>query len=181
MKQLTVVGMPARALPSPRRACACRLAIVFCFLLLAPLQAAAVGAEDTGYFGRNQAGGLVRLDFLTDPESWAGEGSVYGSRSVAALAFCSLVLRPDVADELHCAPARGQPATVVYRALASGDDAPAFSERTPEGARYRSIAREAKLGNGDRRGDGTLVRILACTQGCTPAVPRQLFEVALYD
>lgn len=180
MKNLPA-GTRARAFPSLRRPSAGRHAIFVLSLLLAPLQATAVGAEDTRYFGRNQAGGLVQLGFLTDPESWAGEVSAYGSRSLAALAFCSFVLRPDVADELHCALARGQPATVVYRALAAGDDAPAFNARTPEGARYRSIAREAKLGNGDRRGDGTLVRILACTQGCTPAVPGQLFEVALYD
>ena len=180
MKHLPA-GTPTRAFPSLRRAYAGRSAIFVLSLLLAPLQAAAVGAEDTRYFGRNQAGGLVQLGFLTDPESWAGEGSVYGSRSVAALAFCSFVLRPDVADELHCAPARGQPATVVYRALAAGDDAPAFNARTPQAARYRSIAREAKLGNGDARGDATLVRILACAKGCTPAVPRQLFEVAIYD
>ena len=175
--RLSLSAILIRVLGSIRNGVICAV----CALLLAPSLASAVGAEDTRYFGRNQAGGLVRLDFLTDPESWAGEGSVYGSRSVAVLAFCSFVLRPDVADELHCASARGQPATVVYRALASADDAPAFDAPTEEGARYRSIAREAKLGNGDARGDATLVRILACAKGCTPAVPRQLFEVAIYD
>ena len=77
-------GKPAHALPLLRSARAGRRAIVGLALLLAPLQAVAVGAEDTRYFGRNPAGELVQLDFLTDPESWAGEGSVYGSRSVAA-------------------------------------------------------------------------------------------------
>ncbi len=180
MKHLPA-GTTVRASASLRRTSAGRLVIVALSLLLAPLQATAVGAEDTRYFGRDQAGRLVRLDFLTDPESWAGEGSLYGSRSVAGLAFCAFVFRPEAPDELHCAPARSQPATVVYRAPAAGDDAPAFDAPKPDAARYRSIAREAKLGNGDRRGDATLVRILACTQGCTPAVPGQLFEVAIYD
>ncbi len=157
------------------------LATAVALLLLAPLNASAVGAEDTRYFGRNQAGALVQLDFLTDPESWAGGGLVYGSRSVAALSFCSFVSRPEAGDEMHCSPARGEPATVVYRGLDTGDDAPVYDAPTAEGERYRSIAREATLGNGDARGDATLVRILACSRGCTPAVPRQLFEVAIYD
>ena len=169
------------ALPFLRTIASARRVTVAAILLLAPLQAAAVGAEDSRFLGRTASGELVQLDFLTDPESWAGEGRVYGSRSVAALSFCSTVSRPETGDELHCAPARGQPATLVYRPLPAGDDAPAFDAPTPEGARYRSIAREAKLGNGDRRGDATLVRILACEKGCTKAVPRQLFEVATYD
>ena len=172
---------PLLALPLLRKASASRRVVAAALLLLSPLQAAAVGAEDTRYLGRTASGELVQLDFLTDPESWAGEALVYGSGSVTALSFCSVPTRPEAGDELHCGPARGQSASVVYRALAAGDDAPAFDAPTPEGERYRSIAREAKLGNGERRGDATLVRILACTQGCTKAVPRQLFEVATYD
>lgn len=146
---------------------------VLLVLLLVPAPAMALGAEDVRFYGKLGNGELVRIGFLDDPQPWTGNAFLYGSPTPAAFRYCWGHAVDETPVSFECTSERGGAPTLIYKAVA-----PATGKPTAE---YRAIARKAKLGDGSRRGDGTLLHVYECAVGCLPALPRRLFEVGMFD
>jgi len=142
-------------------------------LLLVPTLAFASGAEDTEFHGRTAGGKLVKITFVEDGQPWSKRNFIYGSKTFGALAFCWAEKINEVRQSFLCTSSRGASATLTYVIVPQ-----------PEGStrsEYKKIARLAKLGDGSQRGDGTLEAVYVCKRGCSPSVPRYVFEVTKHD
>lgn len=157
------------------------LHIVFLLLLLAPSFALALGAESVHFYGLRADSSLVKLDFVGDPESWSENSFLYGSRTSPSFRYCWGAKKDEIRVSFKCTSAKGTAPSLSYRALGLGDADLSFQSRRTELATYRTIANRAGLGTGAHRGDGTLIKVYECAQGCTASAPRLLFEVGIFD
>ncbi len=150
-------------------------------LLCMPALCAALGAEDTEFYGSSSNGRLLVLRLVSDPQPWSRQNFIYGAQGSDKLALCWSQRVNEVRKAFVCTTSKGTEPALVYELLGSLDRPPSYRDQTPQGAEYRAIAAKAKLGDGTKRGHGTLEAIYFCKAGCTPEVPKHLYEVAKYD
>lgn len=150
-------------------------------LLLAPSFALALGAEDVQFYGLRADSSLVKLDFVSDPESWSENSFLYGSRTSPSFRYCWGVKKDEIRVSFKCTSTKGTVPGLSYRTLSLGDADLSFQSRRPELATYRTIANRARLGTGKHRSDGKLINVYECAEGCTASAPRLLFEVGVFD
>jgi hypothetical protein len=150
-------------------------------LLFIPLYCAALGAEDTEYYGNLSNGQLLRLRLVSDPQPWSRQNFIYGAQGSTKLALCWNQRVNEVRRSFVCTSSRGIEPALVYELLGSPDRPPSYGDQTLQGAEYRAIAAKAKLGNGTKRGHRTLEAIYSCKSGCTSETPKFLYEVATFD
>lgn len=201
MPKVDVTAVPARtgagypnpfgdacARPHPA-ACAGRLDSSGCpqvqrlilLLLLLPAVCHALGAEDTEFYARTRAGQVLRLKFVEDPQPWSGQNFIYGAAGTRSLSLCWSEKLNEVRKSFVCTTARGAAPALIYELLGTPDKAPTYNDQSPQAAEYRAIAGKARLGKGTERGDRVLEAIFVCKQGCSPEVPRYIYEVSTYD
>lgn len=154
--------------------------LTLCFLVL-PSVACALGVEDTEFYGLLEMDKVLKISFVDDPQPWSRQRPVYGSQSTAPFSFCWSEAVGEIRQSFVCAASRGAKPVLVYGVLGSPGKVPKYNASTPAGQEYRSIAGKQKLGDGTKRGDGTLEAIYECKVGCSASVPRYIFEVAKYD
>ncbi len=150
-------------------------------LLCCPLACVALGADDTVFYGNLSNGQLLRLQFLSGPQPWSQQNFIYGAQASARLGLCWSLRVNEVRRSFVCTSTKGAAPELIYELLGSPDRPPTYADRTPQAAEYRAIAAKAKIGNGTKRGHGTLQAIYSCKSGCSPEAPKFLYEVANYD
>ncbi len=163
-------------------------------MLMFPTLAIAAGAEDTEYIGLLQNNKLARIRFVGDAAAWTKGNLIYGAAGHVAFKYCwrdSAKLQNTQSGEpapnapsavgttsaeapvyFNCTSRKGANFSISYRSVATGTEAKQL---------FANIAGRARLGNGSRRGDGSLTRVYECKLGCVAALPRLIFEVTHYD
>lgn len=158
-----------------------RLRLLAVSLLCIPTLCAALGAEDTEFYGNLSSGQLVKLRLVGDPQPWSRQNFIYGAQGSAKLGMCWGQRVNEIRKSFVCTTSQGAEPALIYEYLGSPDRPPTYGDRTPQGTEYRANAAKARLGDGTKRGHGTLEAIYYCKAGCTPETPRFLYEVAKYD
>jgi len=150
-------------------------------LLVAPIAAFALGAEDTEFYGFVGANSVATLKFVDDPKPWSGNNFVYGNATFKQLALCWTESTKELRQALVCKQSPNGKPTVTYGVAGTPGRQPAYSDDTAEATEYRRVAKQSKLGTGAKRGDATLQTAFVCKSGCSLEVPKYIFEVAKYD
>lgn len=149
---------------------------------LLPQLAFASAAEDIDFYALQSNHQILKIQFLDNPQPWSNHQFVYGSKQLKPFTVCWVDRLKEQRQHFSCSPAKGEKSNLVYRVVGHPEEkAPSFADTTPAAVVYQHAAKIAGLGDGNKLGDGTLLAIYECQQGCSKSLPRYVFEVAHLD